>query len=105
MKMNSPTNSKSVSDARVAEVKKSRTVSNSRRWLAKAPVEEGRAFICRFSTCSKMRAASSTSARRPTVSIRAPRRLRSRKSNSSAIAIPATSTHSVSTAWLGSTRS
>ena len=52
--MNRNTNGRSTSVTTVAEVKKSRRLSNSRRLLANAPAEAGRAAMRMPITCSKM---------------------------------------------------
>ena len=52
----------------VAEVKKSRSVSKSRSWLASAPDEDGRLSMRMPSTCSKMRLEMMTSAFLPATS-------------------------------------
>ena len=62
------TNGRSTSVTRLAEVKKSRRLSNSRRLLANAPAEAGRAAMRMPSTCSKIRPASLMSAILPALS-------------------------------------
>ena len=68
MAMNSNTKGRSTRVTTVAEVKKSRRLSNSRRLLANAPAEAGRAAMRMPITCSKIRLASLRSAIRPALS-------------------------------------
>ena len=89
----------------VAEVKKSRSVSNSRSVLAKAPADWGRYANCMSSTWSKIRQARMTSARLPAKSTNTARKVRIRKSNTNTVMTPIARTQPVSMALLGSTRS
>ena len=68
MAMNRKTKGKSINVVRVTDVKKSRRVSNSRKWLAMAPADCGRADIFMPMTCSNMRLAIRVSAERPAAS-------------------------------------
>lgn len=84
---------------------KSRTASNARRLAANEPAEAGRCSMRMPSTRSMIKEESLTSARLLARSTKRPRRVRSTKSPSSTTTTPAASTHSVSNAWLGTTRS
>ena len=67
--MNTKMNGKSTSVATVAEVMNSRSVSNSRTLLAKAPADSGRAVRRMPRIWSKIRLANTTSVRRPATSM------------------------------------
>ncbi|MNC94715.1 hypothetical protein D3C83_116360 [compost metagenome] len=68
--MNRITNGRSTSVTSVAEVKNSRSDSNSRNCWAKAPAEGGRASSRMPSTCWNTLLAMITSALRPAVSMK-----------------------------------
>ena len=89
----------------VAEVKKSRRLSNSRSMLAKAPDEPLRSRICMLRSWSKIKRPISTSARLPALSMKVARRVLIRKSKPSAMATPTVSATRDSIAWLGMTLS
>ncbi len=89
----------------VAEPMKSRTDSKARRLEAKEPAEAGRCSMRMPSTRSMMKADSLTSARLLARSTKRLRMTLSIRSPSTMMKIPAESTHRVSKAWLGTTRS
>ena len=105
MPMNSSTNGRSLMVAAVVDVKNSRTDSNSRTWLLNAPMDAGldcRRICSTWLNSSEDRCRSS---RLPTTSSMCERRLRSTNSNTMASTAPVVSSHSVSNALLGTTRS
>ena len=98
-------NSKSMNETMLDEVKKSRTASNSRMWLANSPARAARLAIDASSACSKSTAETLMSTRRPEFSMTPARSMRRTKSAPSAIATPAASAQSVGTELFGMTRS
>ncbi len=96
---------RSMNATTVAEPMKSRTDSKARRLAAKEPAEAGRCSMRMPSTRSMMKADSLTSARLLAKSTKRLRMTLSIRSPSTMMAIPAESTHRVSKAWLGTTRS
>jgi len=89
----------------VAEPIKSRTDSKARRLDANDPAEAGRCSMRMPSTRSMMNADSLTSARLLARSTKRTRMVRNTRSLISMIDKPSASTHNVSNAWLGTTRS
>ena len=89
----------------VAEATNSRTDSNARKLAANEPTEAGRSAMPKPSTRSMIRADSVTSMRLPAVSRMYDRRIRNSVSNSIIRNTPMASTHKVSSARLGTTRS
>ncbi len=100
-----PTNSRSVTATTDEEAKKSRTVSNSRIWLASAPGACCRSAIGRASACRKRRAKAAMSICPPAWSRTPARNCFSKRSNTRAMSTPAVSAHSVGWLWFGITRS
>ena len=92
---NISTKGRSVSVASVADVAKSRTDSNSRIVLAKAPADCGRFSSRDIIACRNSIEPSSRSAFLPALSMSQLRRLRARYSNSMATITPLASAHSV----------
>ncbi len=98
-------NGRSISAVTVAEVMKSRTVSNERRLAANEPTDAGRSSMRMPSTRSMITAESCRSMRALARSMKYPRSMRSVMSASSTSRTPTANTQSVSIARLGTTRS
>ena len=96
---------RSISVASEAEVKKSRSVSNSRSRLANAPAEPLRERSCMSSRWSKMRRPICRSALCPASSMKVERNIFTTKSTTIAITTPIVSATSESMAWAGRMRS
>ena len=96
---------KSMSAVTVEEAMKSRTDSNERRLEAKEPTEAGLLMSCMPSTRSMIVPESLTSTRALARSMKCPRRRRIMKSMANTSSTPSASTHRVSVALLGTTRS
>ncbi len=105
MPANISTKGRSTSATTVAEPMKARTDSKDCRVAAKEPVEAGRASMRSPSTRAMIDDDSLTSARLAARSTKALRIRRSARSKQSTTKMPMASTHSVSVAWLGTTRS
>ena len=90
-----PMKRRSITEVMLVEVKKSRTPSNSRIWLANSPARPDRLDIVASSACSNSAAETFMSTRRPEFSITVARSMRSMKSAPSAIITPAASAHNV----------
>ena len=103
--MNSSTKGRSIKVVMVAEVKNSRSDSNSRTLLASMPTDSCPASSRRAITCSNSAEDSAMSARRPATSMNQPRNSFRPKSNRYIAAMPSASTQNVSNAWFGTTRS
>ena len=103
--MNSSTKGRSISEVMVAEVKKSRSDSNSRRLLARLPTDSRPASSRRAINCSNSADDKAMSARRPATSMNQPRSSFSPKSNRYSSTMPAVRAQKVSSARFGTTRS
>ncbi|SVJ77945.1 Uncharacterised protein [Klebsiella pneumoniae] len=99
------TNGRSLISAALDEVKNSRTDSNSRTWVLKAPIDAGLAATRVLSTRENSRVESCRSRRLPSTLSRWPRMIRRTPSRTIARATPLARIHRVSNAALGTTRS
>ncbi|MPN16092.1 hypothetical protein SDC9_163430 [bioreactor metagenome] len=103
--MNNTAKGRSMNAVTVAELMKSRTDSKARRLAASDPADAGLCSMRMPSTRSMMKADSRTSARLLARSTKCPRKVRNTRSPASTTSTPAVSTHRVSMALFGTTRS